>query len=537
MRILRFTLLFFLIAIKLLLISGPAKAQLWPKLYGDTLSSIFQSSLEDYDKGFLFAGNQYHYFLGGYAYGWLLKTDINGNQLWAKSYGFPQHMVNFQSIASTPGQGVILAGGTNKRNPSCTEPFIIKVNTCGEKEWCRIYDAQECNSFCMGIVSLTDGGSVALFNNWKAGPTKIVWLLRLNSIGEITWQQAYCTNPEYRDEVANSLVLTSDSNLVITGNTYYIDSLYPGFQVLKIFHVKTALDGTVIWDAPWGNNEGVISDAMNSIEGNSHSIYTPGRRGRDDGDSPCLFKTSGMGQSLYYRDILDSTSRGYASVASSFIDGTLAMVAQWQYPTSLDTTGIFKTDTLGNILNRKIVTTESWCAFSSAFRTYNNRQVFSGTLNEKAVVMKVNDNLQWDSIYTMPFLYDSLCPHSIATDTVSLDNCTVITAIYSPQKDLEKTRLRIFPNPACEHITIDFPRYVFRNFSTPGGVMQTIYHQWPSAELQILDLSGKVVYSTKANQDSPPITIIIESWKTGMYMARLVFMNEVTASAKFMVER
>jgi hypothetical protein len=208
MKFFRFTLLLFLIVTKLLLISGSAKAQSWPKQYGDTLSSIFQCSLEDYDKGFLFAGNQYHYFLGGYAYGWLLKTDINGNQLWAKSYGFPQHWVNFESIASTPGKSVILAGGTNKRN--CTEPFIIKVNTCGEKEWCRIYDAQDCNSFCMGIVSLTDGGYVALLNNWETGPTKIVWLLKLDSTGEIIWQQPYATKPDYRDEVAISLLNTTD---------------------------------------------------------------------------------------------------------------------------------------------------------------------------------------------------------------------------------------------------------------------------------------------------------------------------------------
>ncbi|MCX6280325.1 MAG: hypothetical protein NT004_19850 [Bacteroidetes bacterium] len=45
--------------------------------------------------------------------------------------------------------------------------------------------------------------------------------------------------------------------------------------------------------------------------------------------------------------------------------------------------------------------------------------------------MKVNDSLQWDSINTAPFKYDSLCPYAIATDTVPLVNCTGITAISS----------------------------------------------------------------------------------------------------------
>ncbi|MBN1198242.1 MAG: hypothetical protein JXA23_02740, partial [Bacteroidales bacterium] len=35
--------------------------------------------------------------------------------------------------------------------------------------------------------------------------------------------------------------------------------------------------------------------------------------------------------------------------------------------------------------------------------------------------VKVNSDLEYDSIYTQPFTYDSLCPHPIISTPVELD--------------------------------------------------------------------------------------------------------------------
>ena len=522
-----------------LFMAMPVHGQSWFHQYGDSLNSDFFNSREDYDKGFLFTGYQWDQ-AQGYAYGWLVKTDINGNQLWAKSFGFPGRRVAFYSIANVPGGGNILAGYTNKRIIQCTDPFIVKVNVCGEKEWCRIYKSQDCNSACQGIVSLSDGSYIALMGYWKNFPVTHLWLLKLDNSGNIIWQQAYATDPEYRDEVAYSLMMTMDSSVVITGNTYYADSLFPGNQVLKFFLVKTGLDGNVIFDAPWGKNMGIISDAMTSIEGNAHALYTAGRRAREganSGDSPCLFKTSGTGQSLYYNDILDSTQAGNATAISSFSDGTLAFSAQWWYSTGLDTTGIFKTDTLGNVMNRKIITTEMWCAFFNSFRTFSDRQVFSGVINQKGVALKLNSDLEYDSIYTAPFTYDSLCPHAIATDTVPMDDCTVITDIYEPEKDAVKTKLLVYPNPANSQVAISPPEFIVRESKDRGLTVSTVYYKWSSAKLQVIDLGGRVLYSQEISDSTPVVHLETGGWKEGLYMARLLFMNETVASARFMVAR
>ncbi len=470
----------------------------------------------------------------------MIKTDINGIELWAKSYGFPSRQVQFLSISASQNQGTVLAGCTNKQNIYCTDPFIVKVNECGEKEWCHVYAAYDCNSGCLDIISLADGNFIALFNYWKIGSEEIIWLMKLDATGEIIWQQNYATNPAYRDENPHSLLLTNDSTILITSDTYYADSLFPGYQVLKILLIKTDLEGNVIFETPWGDNKGVISDARSTIEGNAHALYTAGRRAREGanpGDSPCLYKTSGTGQSVYYHDILDSTLAGGACAITSFADGTLAFASQWWYSTGADSTGIFKTDTLGNILKRKFITDETWSNFFSSCRTFNDRQVFSGVINNKAVAIKLNQNLDWDSVYTTPYTYDSLCPHPITTDTVPLDDCTLVTAVFDPVREAEKTAMKAWPNPASEQVTLSIPQYLVRESSRPGVIVSTVYYQWNDAALQVYDLAGTMVYSQKVDRSANELRLDTRRWKEGLYLARLVFRNETVARVKFLVGR
>jgi hypothetical protein len=67
--------------------------------------------------------------------------------------------------------------------------------------------------------------------------------------------------------------------------------------------------------------------------------------------------------------------------------------------------------------------------------------------------MKVNENLEYDSLYSFPFVYDSLCPFPIPTDTVDCD-CDLITGYGEPVPVAERYRVEIYPNPATEKVQI-----------------------------------------------------------------------------------
>jgi len=61
----------------LFVITAPLIAQNWIKYYGYGNQPYSSYCIQQYDKGYILLGN-----ISDYKYGWIIKTDINGNELW-----------------------------------------------------------------------------------------------------------------------------------------------------------------------------------------------------------------------------------------------------------------------------------------------------------------------------------------------------------------------------------------------------------------------------------------------------------------------
>jgi hypothetical protein len=122
----------------LIIFSLCASSQEWIRYFGYGQQAVAWYCLEQYDKGLILLGN-----IDNYTYGWIVKTDINGTVLWEIKVGDGIHMTTPVVIEQTIDQGFILGGSTNIYNPSKNDPFIMKINNCGDLEWCNvlIYDS------------------------------------------------------------------------------------------------------------------------------------------------------------------------------------------------------------------------------------------------------------------------------------------------------------------------------------------------------------------------------------------------------------
>ena len=528
-----------LILLFYVLLISDVYSQTWLRIYYDSNIINPKKIYESYDKGYVLAG--YCYSNPQHYYGWLMKTDVNGYKRWTKYFGDPFSFSAFSSSKVTSDGGMVLIGDTyeylNKDNP-----LIVKINSCGEKEWCRIYKSSNPLAGGIDIVEIQGGGFIALFRNWIYQMEQNIWLFRLDSLGNIIWQQNYVADPNiFYSPDARNLIRTSDSRFIITGWAYSPDSLYPGYKILKIFHVKVTVDGVSLFQVPWGNNNGIISDEGHScVEDVNHNLLTPGRRARNAipyGDSPCLYKSWSTGIPMLFHDLNTGSDGGGGTTINWFQDSTLAISSMWSTFNGVDTLAVIKTDQTGNILKTKpIVFNDPIGALWGSDITFNNRVIVTGTLSAGACSVKLTSNLEYDSIYTQPFTYDSLCPHQIVTDTVPLNDCSVVTNIFNPSRDKEKIKLHIYPNPAKNTITIEMPQYITRQSSGYGVTATTYYHQWNTTTLEIYDLFGKLMYSKEISKKTEKVELNVSSWHAGMYLARVVFMNEVVAGAKFVVE-
>jgi len=546
----------FVVGIFCILLLVKVQGQEWMRVYGDSVNTLIYKLAEHYDKGYLFSGSQYEnaYF----AHGLLMKTDINGYQLWEKAYGFTDKYFQFFGSQIIEDGSILEIGITNQISASCHDPFIIKINACGEKEWCRIYNAPGCNCDGYDIVNNPDGGFMALIDRWETAEEKRIWLFRLDSIGEVIWAQAYATDPSFESEWSHSLLKTSDSCYIITGEAYYPDLTYPNKWIIKIILIKVNLNGEVIFEVPWGTNNGIYSDGRLSTIDTKNNIYTAGRRARKTapyGDSPCLFKTSVTGEPIFYKDLKPYSTLGESGTINWFQDSTLVQCIDWFDTTDIDSTGLIKTDALGNRISEKFIFLNKDDILRTSDITFNNRLILAGgvynpeTNNWQSYAFKFDSNLNYDSLYTTSFTYDSLCPHPIVSDTISMDDCeVVIVGIDEAIQDPEKTKMHVFPNPATNKITLELPTYLVKRTggqvragSKPaqggsGFQATTVYHQWGSALLEAYDLYGRKMMGQLVLQADREVELDVSQWQGGMYVFRLSYRGETVATEKVVVE-
>jgi hypothetical protein len=111
---------------------SPMSAISFAKTYGggwDYANSVQQTS----DGGYIVAGYTYS-FGAGFADFFLIKTDANGNIIWAKIYGGTDYDVA-RSVQQTSDDGYIVAGGTYSFGAGI---FLIKTDANGNIGSCSI---------------------------------------------------------------------------------------------------------------------------------------------------------------------------------------------------------------------------------------------------------------------------------------------------------------------------------------------------------------------------------------------------------------
>jgi hypothetical protein len=196
-----------------------------------------------------------------------------------------------------------------------------------------------------------------------------------------------------------------------------------------------------------------------------------------------------------------------------------------------------KTDTLGIEFQSKEYT-QNWMKYTGLSIISSDQKIvnISRSLGGPTFYFyKLNSDLEFDSIYTMPHTYDSLCPYPIVSDTVDPD-CGLIVSIEDSEENPEAYCLKVYPNPAANMVTVEIPELLQKQTGPAGFQATTVYHQWGSATLEVYGLFGKKQLEYIVQQGQPPVEIDVSQWERGMYVFRLVFRGETVATEKVVVE-
>ncbi|MBN4051482.1 hypothetical protein JYU16_01575, partial [bacterium AH-315-M05] len=215
---------------------------IWTKTYGGSGSEYGYSVQQTADGGFIVTGSTSSYGAGsGDVY--LIKTDANGDTLWTKTYG--ESGLEFAySVRQTTDLGYIITGGTNSFGAGSYDVYLIKTDANGDTLWTKTYGGTG-SDYAWDVQQTADNGYV-IIGGTAFGTGGDVYLIRTDANGDTLWTKTY-GSAGY--EEGYSVQQTTDGGYIIGG---YTDMGAGGGDY---YLVKTDAGGNVIWSKSYGGSD------------------------------------------------------------------------------------------------------------------------------------------------------------------------------------------------------------------------------------------------------------------------------------------
>jgi regulation of enolase protein 1 (concanavalin A-like superfamily) len=222
---------------------------IWTKTYGGNTGEEGYSVQQTNDGGYIIVGYT-DSFGSGEDDVWLIKTDENGDSLWAKTFGGSGDEGGF-SVEQTDDGGYIIAGYTTSFGAGEEDVWLIKTDANGDTLWTQTFGGSwyDC---AHSVQQTTDGGYIIAGEIGiipKSG-APAVWLIKTDTSGDTLWNKIL-----FIISSAHSVQQTTDGGYIITGYKGAIDS--------DVWLIKTDENGDTLWTKTFG---GILWDDGYSVQ-------------------------------------------------------------------------------------------------------------------------------------------------------------------------------------------------------------------------------------------------------------------------------
>ncbi len=400
---------------------------LWSKHYGGDKSEYAHGGIQTSNNGYVFVGAT-NSEGAGFDDIYVVRTDENGNVVWAKDFG-TNKMDGAYGVEETSDGGFVIAGEIENGDYG----YIIKVDADGEKVWdytCEPDDYMTSNFFDITVAN--DGGIVATGRvQATGGGGQNVLLVKLNADGIEVWRKNYGGD---KKDVGRSVVETTDNGFFITG---YTESFTQDEEDSDVYLIKTDADGEIVWT----KNYGTIKD-----EGGYEGVQTT------DGGYAAGGYTYVQGESSNFY-LLKLDSDGLAGDDTEAPTVPQNLVAESKSETEIRLTWDYSTDNVA-VAGYKIYR-DGTNIGSIIYSSYTDTALTTGT----------------EYTYTVS-AYDAAGNESDQSTSASATPCVGVDNQTAGQ-------LNIYPNPVTNTATVEFfnpnnKNYVLNITNLNGQVVKTI---------------------------------------------------------------
>ncbi len=165
---------------------------------------------------------------------------------WSRTYGGSGYDEISEVIPTADG-GFLSAGSTYSFSASSGGVWVVKLDSAGEIAWQNAYYGSTYPSGALSVIQTSDGGYVLAGFTYAFGAgSSDVWVLKLNPAGIIGWQRTY---GGVNGDSSASIIQTSDGGYMVACDT---ESFGAGNS--DILLLKLGAGGELSWKKTYGTS-------------------------------------------------------------------------------------------------------------------------------------------------------------------------------------------------------------------------------------------------------------------------------------------
>ena len=211
-------------------LAGAVQAQpdsLWSRTYGGEQYDACYAMVQTFDGGFALAGVTSSFGEGDTDF-WLVRTDINGDSLWSRTYG-GENDDQCYALSQTADSGFVLAGYSKSFGEGDKDLWIVRSDKEGDTLWTKRFGT-EYDDVCSSSSIMPNGNIVlAGYIRWGIGPD--MWLLILDQNGLILHNRSYGGRTS---DIALSVARTRDGGFILGGWTYNFNADWQDYWIVRV---------------------------------------------------------------------------------------------------------------------------------------------------------------------------------------------------------------------------------------------------------------------------------------------------------------
>jgi hypothetical protein len=389
---------------------------IWAKTYGGTDGDYASSVQQTSDGGYIVAGftSSFGASLTDF---FLVKTDASGNVQWTKTYGGTNYDLAY-SVQQTSGGGYIVAGWTRSFGAGGSDILLIKTDANGNIQWAKTYGGTN-DDWAYSVQQTSGGGYIVAGWTYSFGAgSDDILLIKTDANGNIQWAKTYGGTDS---DFAYSVQQTSDGGYIVAGLTRSF-----GAGLDDIFLVKTDANGDVQWAKTYG---GTNDDLAYSVQQTSDGGYIVAGLTRSFGAGwyDILFIKTDANGNIIWAKTYGGTSRDEASSVQQTSDGGYIVAGTtWSFSAGLYNIFLVKTDASGNIGSCSIV--------QNASPTVNTVSPTVTTPSPSVSSVSFTVNSVSITVTSPTLTVSEPCPLSIS------ESCQIASGLITPYKGGIKVR-------------------------------------------------------------------------------------------------